>query len=139
LREELRLRMFENRVLRKIFGPKRDDVTGEWRRLHNEELNDLYCSLSIVRVIKSRITKSAGHVARMRERRGVYGVLVVKPELNRSLGISRRRWEDNIKMDLQLRWIFRKWDVREWTGSSWLRIEDRWRALVNAVMNLQVL
>ena len=72
--------MFENRVLRRTFGPKRDEVTGEWRKLHNEELNDLYCSPNIVRVIKSRRMRWAGHVARMWERRGVYRILVVKPE-----------------------------------------------------------
>jgi len=72
--------VFENRVLRRTFGPKRDEVTGEWRKLHNEELNDLYCSPNIVRVIKSRRMRWAGHVARMWERRGVYRILVVKPE-----------------------------------------------------------
>ena len=80
LREERRLRVFENRVLRKIFGPKRDEVTREWRKLHNEELNDLYSSPNIVRVIKLRIMIWAGHVARVGERRGVYRVLVGKPE-----------------------------------------------------------
>jgi hypothetical protein len=80
LREEHRLRVLENRVLRGIFGPKRDEVTGEWRKLHNEELNDLYCSPNIVRVIKSRRMRWAGHVARMGERRDVYRVLVWKPE-----------------------------------------------------------
>jgi len=99
LREERRLRVLENRVLI-IFGPKRDEVTGEWRKLHNEELNDLYCSLNVIRVIKSRRMKWAGHVARMGERRGVYRVLVRKPEGKGLLG-RPRRWEDNIKMDLQ--------------------------------------
>jgi hypothetical protein len=80
LREEKRLRVFENMVLRRIFGPRRDEVTGEWRRLHNEELNVLYCSPNIVRVIKSRRMRWAGHVARMGEERGVYRVLVGKPE-----------------------------------------------------------
>ena len=93
--------MFENRVLRRIFGPKRDGVTGEWRKLHNEELNDLYSSPNIVRVIKYRRMRWAGQVARMRERIGVYRVLVGKPKGNRPLGRPRRRWEDNIKMDLQ--------------------------------------
>jgi len=79
LREERRLRVFENRVLRRIFGPKRDDVTGEWRKLHNEELNDLYCSPSIVRVIKWRRMRWTGHVVRMEERTGVFRVLVGKP------------------------------------------------------------
>ena len=101
LREEHRLRVFENRVLRRIVGPTRDGVTGEWRKLHNEELNDPYCSPNIVRVIKSRRMRWAGHVARMGERRGVYRVLVGKPEGKRPLGRPRRRWEDNIKMDLE--------------------------------------
>jgi len=84
VREERRLRVFEKRVLRKIFGPKRDEVTKEWRKLHNEELNDLYCSPNIVRVIKSRRMRWAGHVARMGDSRGVYRVLVGKPEGKRS-------------------------------------------------------
>jgi len=88
LREERRLSVFENRVLRRIFGPKRDEVTGEWRKLHNEELNYLYC---IVRVIKSKKIRWAGHVACMGERRGVYRVLVGKPEGKRLLGRPRRR------------------------------------------------
>ena len=85
----------------KIFGPERDEVTGEWRKLHNEELNDLYSSPNIVRVIKSRRMRCAGHVARMGERRGVYRVLVAKREGKKPLGRPRRKWEDNIKMDLQ--------------------------------------
>jgi hypothetical protein len=96
LREERRLR-----VLRRVFGPKRDDVTGEWRKPHNEELNDLYSLRNIVRVVKSRQIKWAGHVARMREDRRVHRMLVEKPEGKRPLGRPRRRWEDNIKMDLQ--------------------------------------
>ena len=92
--------MFENRVLRRIFGLKRDEVTGDWRKLHNEELNDLYCSLNIFRVIKSRRMRWAGRVERMGERRGIYRVLVGKPEGKKPLGRPRRRWEDNIKMDL---------------------------------------
>jgi len=84
-----------------IFGPKRDEVTGEWRKLHNEELNDLYCSPNIVQVIRSRRMRWTGHVARIGERRGVYRVLVGKPEGKRLLGRPRRRWEDNIKMNLQ--------------------------------------
>ena len=96
-----RLRVFGNRVLRRISWAKTDEVTGEWRKLHNEELNDLYCSPNTVRVIKSRIMRWAGHVARMGERRGVYRVLVGKTEGKRQFGRPRRRWEDNIKMDIQ--------------------------------------
>ena len=96
MREERKLRVFENMVLRRIFGPRRDEVKEEWRRLHNEELNDLYSSPNIVRVVKSRRMRWAGHVARMVEERGVYRVLVVKPEGRRPLGRPRRRWVDNI-------------------------------------------
>jgi hypothetical protein len=92
--------VFENRVLRRIFGPKREEVTGEWRRLHNEELNDLYSSPNIIRVIKSRRMRLAGHVTRMGEGRGAYRILVERPEGRRPLGRPRLRWEDNIKMDL---------------------------------------
>jgi hypothetical protein len=96
LRVERRLRVFENRVLRRVFEPKRDKVTGEWRKLHNE-----LCSLpNIVRVVKSRRMRWAGHVARMGEERGVHRVLVGKPEGKRPLGRPRRRWEDNIKVDV---------------------------------------
>jgi len=116
LREKRRLRVFENRVLRRVFGPKRDEVTGEWRKLHNEELNDLYSLPSIVWVVKSRRMRWAGHVARMGEDRGVHRVLVGKPEGKRPLGRPRRRWEDNI------RWIFRKLEGVVGTGWSWLRI-----------------
>ena len=100
MREERRLRVFENRVLRRVFGPKRDEVTGEWRKLHNEELKDLYSSPSIVHVVKSRRMRWAGHVARMGEERGVHRLLVGKPEGKRPLGRPRRRWEVNIKIDL---------------------------------------
>ena len=100
LREERRLRVFENRVLRRIFGPKRYEVKGEWGKLHNEELNDLYSLPSIVRVIKSRM-RWAGHAACMGKRRVVYRVVVGKPVGKRPLGRPRRRWGDNIKMDLQ--------------------------------------
>jgi hypothetical protein len=113
LREECRLRVFENRVLRRIFGPKRDEVTGEWRRLHNKELHALYSSPNIIRVIKSRRLRWAGHVARMGERRGAYRALVGKPEGRR----PRRRWEDNIKMDLR--------EVG-WGGMDWINLaQDR--------------
>jgi len=127
-----KLRVFENMVLRRIFGPRRDEVTREWRRLHNEELNDLYSSPNIVRVIKSRIMRWAGHVARMREERGVYRVLVWKPEGRRPLGRPRRRWVDNIRMDLQelgCRYM-------DWIGLA--QVRDRWRTLVSAVMKLRV-
>ena len=131
LREERKLRVFENIVLR-IFGPRRDEVTGEWRRLHNEELNDLYSSHNIVRVIKSRRMRWAGHVARMGEERGVYRVLVGKPKGRRPLGRPRRRLADNIRMDLQeVGCVY-----RDWIGLAQDR--DRWRTLVSAVMNLRV-
>jgi len=118
-------------VLRRIFGPKSDEVTGEWRRLHGEELNDLYSSPNIVRVIKSRRIRWAGHVARMGEERGVYRVLVGKPERRRPLGRPRRRCV-NIRMDLQEAGC----GYMDWIGLAQDR--DRWRRLVNAVMNLQV-
>ena len=132
LREERKLRMFENMVLGRIFGPRRDELTEEWRRLHNEELNDLYSSPSIVRVIKSRIMRWAGQVARMGEERGMYRVLVGKPEGRSPLGRPKRRWVDNIRMDIQ--------DVgcgyMDWIGLT----QDReiWRTLMSAVMNLRV-
>jgi hypothetical protein len=101
LREEQRLRVFENRVLRRIFGPKRDEVTGEWRKFHNEELHNLYSSPNIIRMIKSRRMRWAGHVARVGEKRNAYRILVGKPEERRPLGRPRRRWVDNIKIDLR--------------------------------------
>jgi len=100
LQEERKLGVFEDMVLRRIFGPRRDEVTGDWRRLHNEELNDLYSSPNIVRVIKSRRMRCAGHVASMGEESGSYMFLVGKPEGKRPLGRPRRRCADNIKMDL---------------------------------------
>jgi len=115
LRDERRLRVFENRVLRRVFGPKRDEVTGEWRKSHNEELRDLYSLPNNVRVVKSRRMGWTGHVARMGEGRGVHRVLVGKPEGKRPFGKPRRRWEDNIKMDLE------EMEGVE-TGWSWLRI-----------------
>ena len=93
--------MFENRVLGRIFGLRRDKITGEWRKLYNEELNDLYSSPNIVWVIKLRRIRWMGHVVRMGERKGIYRVLVGKPEGKRPLGRCRHRWEDNIKMELQ--------------------------------------
>ena len=96
-----RLRVFDNRVLRRVLGPKRDEVAGEWRKLHNEELNDLYCSLNIVQVIKSRRMRCVGHVAYMGECGGIYMLLVGEPEGKRSLVGPRCRWEDDIKMDLE--------------------------------------
>ena len=119
-------------VLRRIFGPRRDEVTGEWRRLHNEELNDLYSSPNIVRVIKSRRMRWAGHVACMGEERGVYRVLVGKTEGRRPLGRRRRRWVDNIRMYLQEVGC----GYMDWIGLAQDR--DRWRTLVSAVMNLRV-
>ena len=118
--------------VRSIFGPRRDEVTGEWRRLHNEALNDLYCSPNIVRVIKWRRMRWAGHVARMSEERGVYRVLVGKPEGKRPVGKPRRRWADNIRMDLQQV----RYGYVDWIGLAQDR--DRWRTLVSAVMNLRV-
>jgi hypothetical protein len=101
LREERRLRVFENRVLKRIYEPKRDEVTGEWRKLHKEDLNDLYSSPTIVPVIKSTRMRWTGHVARVGEWRGMHRGLVGKPEGKRPLERPRRRWENNIKMDLQ--------------------------------------
>jgi hypothetical protein len=96
LREERRLRMFENSVLRRTFGPKRDEVTGEWRKLHSEELYDLYCSPDFFRVMKSRRMRWAGHVGRMGRGEAYTGFWVVNPDGKRPLGRPRRRWEDNI-------------------------------------------
>jgi hypothetical protein len=114
LGEEHRLRIFENRVLR-IFGPKREE-DGSWRKLHDDELHSLYSSPNIVRVIKSRRMRWAGHVACMGEGRGVYRVLVGRPEGKRPLERPRRRWEDNIKMDL------RETGIDGRTGFAWLRM-----------------
>ena len=124
--------MFENRVLRRIFGPKRDGVTEEWKKLHNEELIGLYSSPNIVRVIKSRRMRWAVRVARMEQGRGVYKVLVGKPEGKRPLGRPRRRWEDNIKTDLE--------EVGRGCG-DWMELaqdRDGWRVLVSTVMNFRV-
>ena len=131
MREEHRLRVFENRVLKRVFGPRRDKVTGEWRKLHNEEHRDLYSLPNIVRVVKLRRMRWAGHVAHLGEGRVVHRVLVGKHEGKRPLGRPRFRWEDNIKMDLQ-----------EVEGDGdWMELaqdRDRWRALVNTVINFRV-
>jgi hypothetical protein len=132
LREEHRLRVPEVRVLRRIFGPKRDEVPGVWRKLHNEDVHSLYSSLSIVRVIKARRMRRAGHVVRMGELRGANNILVGRLEGRRQLRRPRRRWEDNIKMDL-----------REigFGDVDWIHLaqhRDRWRALANTVINLRV-
>jgi hypothetical protein len=132
LREEHRLGVFENKVLRRIFGLKRDEVTGEWRKLHNEKLHDLYVSPSIIRIMKPRRVRCAGHVARMEDKRNAYRLLVGKPEGRRPLGRPRRRWLDNIRMDL----VDVGWDDVDWIGMAQDR--DRWGALVNSVLNLRV-
>jgi hypothetical protein len=124
--------VFENRVLRRIFGPKRNEMTGDRRKLHTEELHGLYSSPSIVRVIKARRMRWAGHVARMGEVRGVHNILVGRPEGKRPLGRPRRRWEDNIKMD------FREIGFGDVHWIHWAQDRDRWRALVNTVINLRV-
>jgi hypothetical protein len=131
LGEEHRLKFFENRVLRKISGPKREEDKS-WIKLHNDELHRPYFSPNIVRVIKSRRMRWAGHVARMKEGKGVHKILVGRPESKRPLGRHRRRWEDNIKMDVREIGI---------DGANWIRLaQDRvqWPAFVNTVMNLRV-
>jgi hypothetical protein len=131
LGEEHRLRVFDNRVLRRIFGPKREE-DGSWRKMQNGELHSPYSSPNIVRAIKSRRMRWAGHVARMGEGRGVHRVLVGRPEGTRPLGRPTRRWEDNIKMDL--------WETGI-DGANWIRLsQDRiqWRVFVNNMINLWV-
>jgi len=131
LREERKLRVFENMVLRRIFGPRRDEVVGERRRLHKEELNNLYSSPHIVRVIKSRRMRWAGHMARMGEERRVCRVLMGKPKGKRPLGRPRRKWVDNIRMEFQEVGC----GYMDWIGLALDR--DRWRTIVSAVMNLR--
>jgi hypothetical protein len=119
-------------MLRKIFGPKRDEVIGGWRKLHHEELHNLYSSPNIIRMMKSSRIRWSGHVARIGEKRSAYRILVGNPEGKRRLGKPRRSWEDNIKKDL-----------REigWGGMDWIYVgydRDQWRALVNTVINLWV-
>jgi hypothetical protein len=130
--EEHRLRVCENRVLRRIFGPRRDEVTADWRKLHNEELHNVYSSPNIIRMMKSRRMRWAGHVARMGETRNAYRILVGKPGGKRPLGRPRRRWVDNIKMDLR--------EIAE-DGMDWIELaqdRDQWRALLNTLMNIRV-
>ena len=132
LRGECRLNVFENRVLRRIFGPKWDNVTRGWRKLHKEKLNDLYSSSSIVWVIKSRRLRWAGHVSHTGESKCVYRVLVGNPDGKRLHGRPRHKWDYNIKMDLQ--------EVGNW-GVDWIKLaqdRDRWRTLVNMVLNLPI-
>jgi hypothetical protein len=132
LHEERKFSAFEHMVLRRIFGPRRDEVTRDWRRLHKEELNGLYSSPNIVRVIKLRRMRWAGYVARMGEERGVYRVLLGKPEGKRPMGRPRRRWVDNIRMDLHE------------VGCGYVdciglaQDRDRWQTLVSAAMRLRI-
>jgi hypothetical protein len=132
LREEHRLRVFEKRVLRRIFGPKREEDRS-WRKLHNDELHSLYSSLNIVRVIKSRRMRWAGHVVRVEVGRGVYNVLAGRPKRKRPLGRPKHRWEDKIKLDLRELGV---------GGANWIQLARhrvQWRACVNTVMNLRIL
>ena len=125
--------MYENRVLRSVLGPKRHEESGEWRKLHNEELSDLYSLPNIVRVVKSRRMRWVAHVALMGEGRGVHRILVGKPEGKRPLGRPTRRWEDNIKLDLQ--------EVGGVCG-DWMelaQVRESWRALVSTVLSFRVL
>jgi hypothetical protein len=131
LKEERRQRVFENRVLRRIFQPKRDEVTREWGKLHNEELRDLYSWPSIITIINLKRVRWAGHVARM-GRSNAYGLMVGKPEGKRPLGRPRRKWVTNIGMDLlEVGWC----DV-DWIGLA--QDGNRCRALVNSVLNLRI-
>jgi hypothetical protein len=125
--------VFENRVLRRIFGPKRDEVTGDWRNLHNEELHHLYSSPDIIRQVKSRRMRWTGHVVRIREDRKVYKVMVGKSEGKRPLGRPRCRWEDGIRM------VLREIGLGCVDLIGMAQDRDRWRAVVSAVMNLRVI
>jgi hypothetical protein len=127
LREEHRLRVFQNKVLKRIFGPKRDEVTGGWRKLHNEELRDLYSLPGVIRIMKTKRMRWAGHVARIGGKRNAYRLLVGKPEGWRPLGRSRHMWVDLLEIGS---------GGVDWIGLA--RDRDEWRALVNAVMNLRV-
>ena len=131
-REECKLRVFENRILRRIFGSKRDE-NGEWRRLHNEELHSLYRSPNIVKVIKSRRLRLAGHVSRMEKGRSALKFLTGIPTGKRPLGRPRRRWENNNSMDLDEIGI----NAGNWV--DWAQDRYYWRALVNAELNLRAL
>jgi hypothetical protein len=121
---------FENRALRRIFGPKRDVVTGGWRKLHNEELHNLYSSPSIIRIMKSRRMRWAGHVARMWEKRNVYRLLVRKPEGKRPLRRPRCRWIDNIQKDL----VETGWGGVDWIGVA----QDRYRLRAQKLLRIGV-
>jgi hypothetical protein len=124
--------VFENRVLGRIFGLKRDEVTGGWKKLHNKELRDLYSSPDIIRIIKSKRMRWAGHVVRLGEKRNAYRLLVGKAEGKRLLGRPGCRWVDNIKMDLV---------EMGWGGVGWIGLAQdscKWKALVNMVLNLLV-
>jgi hypothetical protein len=133
MRNKSILRVFENKMPRRIFGLKRDEITSEWRKLHNEELNDLYYSRNILQVIQSRRMRWAGYVARMGARRGVYSVLVGKSEGKSPFRRPRRRWKDNSKMDRQKMGC---------GGIDWIDLaqhKNKWREFVDVVMNLRVL
>jgi hypothetical protein len=126
------MRVSENEVLRRIFGPKREEVVGGWRRLHNEELLNLYTSRHVIQVIKGRRMRWAGHAARIKMMRNAYNILVEKPKWKRRLGRPSRRWEDNIRMDL---------GEIGWKGVGWIHLaqdREQWQAFLNTVMNFRV-